>query len=182
MGTGPQGKFVDPRAVCTHFHLREGDSVADFGAGSGHYMKPLSDAVGQSGKVYLCEIQRALVDALGTKKNDERLTNVNPLWCDLEAIGGTKLQNEVLDAGLLSNTLFQLGNKDVALQEISRVLRKGAKLFVIDWTDSFGGLGPHPKHVVTEEAARQLAEKAGFVYERSFPTGDHHYGLAFRKE
>jgi arsenite methyltransferase len=175
------GKFIDPQVVCSHFHLREGDVVADFGAGSGHYMKPLSHAVGSSGKVYLCEIQKNLVESLGHKMHELHLRNVSPLWCDLEAPGGIKLKDASLDAGLISNTLFQFVHKEVALTEIARVLRKGAKLFIIDWTDSFGGLGPHPGHVVSMDEARRLAENAGFSFDREFPAGAHHYGFACRK-
>lgn len=176
------GRFVEPGAVVTHFHLREGDKVADFGAGSGHYMKPLAEAVGQSGAVYLCEIQKNLVDALGIRAGEEHLQNVHPIWCDFEASGGVKLADGTLDAGLLSNTLFQLTNRDASLQEVARTIRKGGKLFIIDWTDSFGGMGPDSEHVVSEEQARALAERAGFAFEQSFPTGEHHYGLAFRKQ
>ncbi len=175
------GKFMEPRTACSHFHLREGDSVADFGAGAGHFMKPLSEAVGRSGKVYVCEIQKNLVHALGVRAHEQHLSNVHPLWCDFEAPNGTKLQDGILDAGILSNVLFQMTDKDAALREISRVLRKGAKLFVIDWTDSFGGLGPQPDHVVKEEEARRLLQHAGCVVEHTFPAGDHHYGLACRK-
>lgn len=175
------GRFVEPHIVCSHFHLREGDAVADFGAGSGHYMQPLSVAVGKSGKVYMCDIQKNLVEALGNRARELRLSNIHPVWCDLEAAGGTKMHDAILDAGLLSNTLFQIEAKEVALQEIARVLRKGAKLFIIDWTDSFGGLGPHPEHVLREDDAKVLVEKAGFTVERTFPAGDHHYGLACRR-
>ncbi len=181
MYTGAGKGFADPQAITTHFQLHEGESVADFGAGSGHYMKPLSDAVGKSGRVFLCEIQKNLVDALGNKAQELRLTNIRPLWSDLETAGGIKLEDGVLDAGLLSNTLFQLSDKDGALREIARVLRKGAKLFIIDWTDSFGGLGPIQGHVVRADEAKAIAERAGFTVERSFPAGDHHYGIGCRR-
>ncbi len=175
------GKFADPSIIASHFHLHEGDSVADFGAGSGHFMKPLAQAVGSGGRVYLCEIQRNLVDALTVRAHELHLTNVHPLWCDFESPNGTKLKEGTLDAGVLSNTLFQILDKEVALAEIARTLRKGGKLFIIDWTDSFGGLGPKPDHVVTEDRARSLVEGAGFTIDHSFPAGDHHYGLACRK-
>ena len=175
------GKFIDPRVVISHFHLREGEHIADFGAGSGHYMKPLADVVGQSGKVYLCEIQKNLVEALGIKIHEARLRNVHTLWCDLEAPNGIKLRDGLLDAGLVSNTLFQFQDKNAGLKEIGRTIRKGGKLFIIDWTDSFGGLGPAPSHVVREEDARTLVADAGFTVERTFPAGDHHYGIACRK-
>ena len=176
------GKFVEPQVVVSHFHLREGDVVADFGAGSGYYMKPLAQAIGRSGTLYLCDIQKNLVDALGNKAREERLGNVRPVWCDLEKQRGTKLADGILDAGLISNTLFQVQDKQAALLEILRVLRKGGKLFLIDWTDSFGGLGPLPKDVLIESQARTLLEHAGFSVEGTFPAGDHHYGLMCRKK
>lgn len=176
------GKFVDPNTVTSHFHLREGDVVADFGAGSGHFMRPLAQGVGKSGMVYMVEVQKGLVEALGVRARELMLSNIRTLWCDFETQGGTKLKDGLLDVGLLSNTLFQLSDKETALKEIARVLRKGAKLFVIDWSDSFGGLGPRPSDVMSEVNAKAFIVQHGFSFEHSFPAGDHHYGLAFRKE
>jgi len=181
MTFGLSGRFADPSAMVTHFHLREGDAVGDFGAGTGNFMKYLSTAVGGAGKVYAFEIQKGLVDKIGIRAREERLMNVQPMWCDLEAEGGTKLADGILNIGILTNTLFQLEQKETALKEIARVMRKGAKLFVTDWTDSFGGMGPKPQDVVRESDARMLVERAGFSFERTYPAGDHHYGLAFRK-
>ena len=42
-------------------------------------------------------------------------------------------------------------------------------------------MGPHTDQVVDEVAAKALVETHGFVYERAFDAGDHHYGLTFRK-
>ncbi|HEU4677818.1 MAG TPA: methyltransferase domain-containing protein [Candidatus Paceibacterota bacterium] len=175
------GKFAEPKTVASHFHLREGDSVADFGAGSGHYMEPLSALVGRTGSVYLCDIQKNLVDSLGARARERRLSNTHPMWADVETKGGVRLRDEALDAVLISNLLFQLHDREAGLREAARVLRKGGKLIVVDWTDSFGGLGPHPDHVVREADAKALGEKTGFSFERTFPAGDHHYGIVFRK-
>ena len=182
MQLGASATFMDPRAVISHFHLRQGDTVADFGAGTGHYMKTLSQAVGSQGKVYACEIQKRLLTELTERIQKERLANVYPVWCDLEAHGGTKLKEDLLDAGLLMNTLFQIEDKVSALTEIRRVLRKGGKLLIVDWKDSFGGIGPQPGHVMKEAETRKLLEAHGFVFERDFPAADHHYGLAFKKQ
>jgi hypothetical protein len=51
---------------------------------------------------------------------------------------------------------------------------------VVDWEDSFGGMGPHPDCVICKQAAIDLFEAAGFILEREYPAGEHHYGLAFR--
>lgn len=175
-------RFVDPKNVVSHFHLREGDSVGDFGAGTGFYLKPLSEAVGESGHVYALEIQKVLVEKIAEKARSEKLKNVNAIWCDLEKIGGTKLNDDTLDAGILVNTLFQIENKEIVLEEIHRTMKKGGRLFIVDWHDSFGGMGPRREDVLSEYDARALGEKQKFAFERSFPAGDHHYGLAFRKQ
>lgn len=39
MNTPIGGRFVVPDIVATHFHIREGDIIADFGAGSGFFLK-----------------------------------------------------------------------------------------------------------------------------------------------
>jgi len=175
------GRFIIPDVLVTHFHLREGDVVADFGSGSGFFLPALSKAVGEEGKVYACEIQKVLVEKIGELIESKNLNNVYPLWCDLEEPNGIKIPDNELDAAVLVNTLFIIEQKEAAIKEMSRTLRSGGKFFVADWTESFSGMGPEPKAVVTKDAAVALFEAAGFVLEREYPSGDHHYGLAFRK-
>lgn len=175
-------RFVKPDVVTSHFHLRAGDRVADFGAGSGYFLRALSNAVSADGRVYACEIQKNLVETLALVAQSERLPNVEALWCDIEMPRGVRLQDGVLDAGIFVNTLYAIEEKDAALTEAARVTRKGGKLIIIDWTDSFAGLGPRPDHVVTADVAQQIAERAGFLFDHTFPAGEHHYGLMFRKQ
>lgn len=174
-------RFADPALVVSHFHLREGDAVADFGAGSGYYVEILSQKVGRSGKVYACEIQKDLVDKIGILARQKGLSSIYPLWCDLEAERGVKIADGTLDCGVMINTLFQVQDKETALCEVSRTIRSGGKFFLVDWSDSFGGLGPQPADVFSVHDTQALAECHGFVFERMFDAGDHHYGIAFRK-
>ncbi|MBP9836710.1 MAG: class I SAM-dependent methyltransferase [Candidatus Pacebacteria bacterium] len=175
------GRFVVPEVVSTHFHIKEGDMVADFGAGSGFFLKILSRSVGSSGRVYACEIQKHLVEKVGEFIRLNNLSNVHPLWCDLEEVNGIKLKDNSLDAGLLVNTLFQFEKKEEAIKEIRRTLRPGGVLHVIDWSESFGGLGPRPQDVITKDKAINLFESLEFMLEREYPAGDHHYGFTVRK-
>jgi ubiquinone/menaquinone biosynthesis C-methylase UbiE len=181
MNTLPLQRFVEPETVVSHFHLREGDVVADFGAGSGYYIEPIARAIGQGGRLYACDIQKDLIDKITDLARKKGLGWVHPLWCDLEEAGGVKIPDESVDCGIIINTLFQLENRRAALLEISRVIRRGGKLIIVDWSESFGGLGPAENDVLTEQDARSLCENFGFVYERSFDAGDHHYGVALRK-
>lgn len=174
------GRFVVPEVVVSHFNIQEGDQVADLGAGSGFFLESLSNAVGGNGRVYACEIQRVLVDKLGDFIRIKGLGNVNVLWSDIEAENGTKISDYTLDAAVTVNTFFQFENKPAALKEIHRILKTGGNFHLIDWSESFAGMGPSPRDVLTKETAIDFAEESGFVLVREFPAGDHHYGLTFR--
>jgi ubiquinone/menaquinone biosynthesis C-methylase UbiE len=169
-----------PDAVVSHFHIKDGDTVADFGTGSGHFLKALATRVGV-GKVYACEIQKALVEKISDQVRASGLHNVFPLWCDLEEPDGLKIKSDAVDVGILVNTLFQLEDKTTAIKEMARTIHTGGRLMIIDWTDSFKGLGPAPDQVMVATDATALCESLGFVLEKDFPAGGHHYGLAFRK-
>ncbi len=176
-----QGRFVIPNVVCTHFHIREGDVVADLGAGSGYFTGVLAELVGPTGTVYACEIQKNLVEKIGDLARTHGWSTVQPLWTDLEELEGTHIPTGSVDVALMVNTFFQLEDFETALAEVNRILRPGGKFFVIDWSESFAGLGPESTAVVTVEMAEARLVTAGFVLDRSFDAGDHHYGLAFRK-
>lgn len=173
-------RFVIPEKVVTHFHVREGDQVADFGAGSGFFLKSLSELVGEEGVVYACEIQKNLVESMDLLATKEGLENVRPTWCDFEKVGGSKLPENTIDIVILVNTLFQVEQKSEVVEEIKRVLRSGGKAIVIDWSESFGGLGPQPDSVITQDKTEELFVASGFTMETTFDAGDHHYGITFR--
>lgn len=172
--------FAVPDMIASHFHMRAGDRIADLGAGSGHFINALSRLVGEEGKVLAVDIQRQLAEGISARARAEKVSNVESIWGDLESLGGTKITEKSLDAAMLSNTLSLIQDKKTALAECVRILRKGGKLFVIDWRDSFGANKAHAEMIVSEEAAKKIVADAGFMFERTFPAGEHHYGLAFR--
>jgi ubiquinone/menaquinone biosynthesis C-methylase UbiE len=174
--------FVEPPKTVSHFELEPNMLVADFGCGSGAYTLEMSKAVLPDGKVYTVDVQKDLLIALKNTADDKHITNIEFLWGNLEELGGSKIADHLLDFVLLSNVLFQTNDKGYKLAlETKRVLKPEGRVAIIDWTDSFRFLGPHPKQIVTKEEARQAFESAGFVVEKEFVPGDHHYGLIMKK-
>jgi len=174
--------FADPQQNIRNLNLREGMHVADFGTGSGHYAFALSRAVGESGRVYAVDIQRDLLGRLKNEATRGRYGNVVISWGDIEQPKGSKLREGLMDAVVLSNTLFQIEDRDAAAQEVKRVLKPGGHVLVIDWTDSFGHLGPRPEDIISLEKVQALFSGAGFSEEKIFDAGEHHYGIIFKKE
>lgn len=172
--------FIKPEESIKHLGLSAGKAVADIGAGTGHFTFLMSRLVGPEGSVYAVDIQKNLLERIQKEAEEKNIRNVHILWGDAENIGGTKLKAAAVDAVLVSNVLFQTESKSGLVAEIKRILKKNGKVMIIDWSESFGGLGPDSLHVVSSETARTLFENNGFVLEKSFEAGAHHYGLLFR--
>ena len=81
----------------------------------------------------------------------------------------------------MSNVLFQAEDKGGLLREAFRILKTGGKMLLVDWKESFGGLGPNKESVVPVDIARGMCERQGFVLKKDFDAGEHHYGFVMYK-
>jgi ubiquinone/menaquinone biosynthesis C-methylase UbiE len=140
--------FTDPIKNVEQLRVRLGSFVADLGSGSGHYAMALARAVGDKGKVFAVDIQKDLLTKLKVEANHSGVSNIDTIWGDVEKIGGSKIKSDYIDDVVISNLLFQVKEKEILAQEAQRILKKDGRLLIIDWSDSFGGLGPKPDSVV----------------------------------
>ncbi|MBI1975739.1 MAG: methyltransferase domain-containing protein [Candidatus Vogelbacteria bacterium] len=174
--------FADPVRNVARFGLREGMKVADLGAGSGAYALEMAKRVGDTGRVYAVDVQKDLLSRLYSEAKAERLTTIEVLPGDLDTPHGSGLGDGSMDFVLVSNILFQAEDGAAVARETYRVLRSGGSAAVIDWSDSFGGLGPRPENIVSREKAARMFIDAGFSDERAFDAGEHHWGVFFKKQ
>lgn len=173
--------FTNPEANIGALGIYEGMYIADLGAGVGAYTIPLAERVGETGRVYAVEVQKDFLTNIKNEATARGFNNVELLWGDIERLGGTKIKDEGVDAVVISNVLFQADDKKGLLNEASRILKTGGKLLLVDWSDSFKGLGPTQAMVVTRDRALSICEKAGFVLKNEIPAGEHHYGFIMLK-
>lgn len=171
--------FSDPRSNVLQMGLRDAMKVGDMGTGSGHYALIASTIVGPSGRVYAIDVQEDILSNLKDSAQREHRRNIETIWGDIEKPYGTKLRDGLLDAAILSNTLFQLEHKERAIKEVARILKPGGKLLVVDWAGAYGGMGPSADLVVSEDSAEELFIGNGFYKSKSFRAGPHHYAILF---
>lgn len=173
--------FSDPLSILDTLGISAGMTVGDFGAGEGAYARELAKRVGKDGAVYAFDVQKDLVTRLVAEAKATKTENLHAIWADLDELGSTTLADASLDAAIVANVLFQSEQKEAFIKEAARVLRDNGRLLIVEWSDSFGHLGPHPDHVVSKDTAQKLGENAGLIFEKEIGAGEHHYGLLFRK-
>jgi ubiquinone/menaquinone biosynthesis C-methylase UbiE len=173
--------FIKPEEIAKNIGLEQGMTVADFGAGSGHYVIPMAKLVGSSGRVYAIDVQKDLLKAIKANTAANNLLNVEIIWSDLETPEASRLENNSIDAVMISNILFQVEKKEQIVKESFRILKNEGIAVVIDWIDSFGGLGPKKENVIKKEDCIKLFADMGFEIKKEIPAGENHYGIIFIK-
>jgi ubiquinone/menaquinone biosynthesis C-methylase UbiE len=149
--------------------------VADIGCGGGAYTIALAHEVGEVGQVFAVDVHREMLHTLAGALERQKLQNVDILWADIERY--IPIDAYSLDAIVLSNVLFQLGNPNQAMEHIEKCLKPEGQLLVIEWSESHGGIGPHEDHVIDQNYAEQLVQKHGFRILKHLPAGDYHYAF-----
>ena len=173
--------FSDPVKNVEQCGIQVGMDIADLGAGSGHYTIAAAKALASTGRVYAIDAQKELLSKLKNSAAREGLYNVEVIWGDIEKVSGTRLSDGSVDLVFLCNVLFQLEDKTNIIKEIKRILKPTGRTLVVDWSDSFGGIGPKPDMVIKKETVMDNFQKEGFHLDREISAGMHHYGLIFKK-
>jgi ubiquinone/menaquinone biosynthesis C-methylase UbiE len=173
--------FAHPPRNVAALGISPGMKVADFGSGSGAYVLAIAKELHGSGHVYAIDIQKDLLRRTKNEAEKQGHKNVEVLWGDLESPNGSKIADNALELVLISNLLFQIDDKRAVFAEAKRILRPSGRLAIIDWSESFGGLGPQKEDVVKKEQALTLARAVELTFLKEFSAGAHHYGLIFRK-
>lgn len=173
-------RFSEPEIIVRELQLQPGLTVADFGVGSGYYTIAAARALGPSGLVYAIDVQPALLRRVKNLAASEGLQNVEILTGDVTLPKGSGLPSGSIDVVIVANVLFQIEDKKALVRETKRVLMDGGRALVVDWEDSFGGMGPTPSHVVKKDDAQAFFMNNGFKLVRTINAGSHHYGFIAR--
>ena len=170
--------FINPAETLNQIGLKKEMTAIDVGAGSGGWTLPLAKIL-EDGFVFAVDILEEPLSALQGKVRSLGLNNIRPVLGDIEA-GVPKVESESCDFALITNVLFQIEDREAAFKEISRVLKSGGQLLVVDWLPE-ATLGPKQGKISGQEV-KNIAAKFRLRFENDLPSELYHYGLLFVKE
>jgi len=136
--------FQNPRKLLEKVDIKEGQTVLDFGCGSGSYVIPAARMVGERGIVYAVDIHPLAVKAVYKKAKKLGLTNVSTILSDRD----TGLPDESVDVVLLYDTIQSITDKQALLKELHRVTKPNGLLSIL------------VEHIKVEDVV-EIAEKDG---------------------
>jgi ubiquinone/menaquinone biosynthesis C-methylase UbiE len=171
--------FLDPSQIIEKLSLDKDLLAAEFGCGPGGFAIPLAKELSK-GIVYGLDIQEEPLSALKGRAKSEGLSNIRTIKCDLEEPKGSALPDDSLDLVVVSNVLFQSQEKEAMLKEAKRILKPGARMFVVDWKPE-APFGPQEARVSLEEIEK-IAKRLEIKMTGQIDAGTYHWAAVFQKE
>lgn len=173
--------FVEPRRVIKELSIGIGDTVADFGAGSGYFSFEFARAVGSEGKVYALDVLPSALEAITSRAKTLGLANIVAQRVNLERPNGSGLGTGSVDWVIVKDVLMQNQDKSVILREVGRILKPNGQAIVIEWHPDEATVGPDKETRIAPVVLRKLVEETGLEVVDEPAVGGFHYAFVVKK-
>jgi len=151
-------KDIPPEYIWNKLALENVKTIVDIGAGTGFFSIPFMKLSGAK-QVFACDISETMINWMQENLSEEH-PNILPIQMKEEIL---PLENSIADLVFMITLHHELKNPLENLKEARRLLKKGGKIFIIDWKTTEMKQGP-PLNVrcKTEDVKEQIKE-AGFT-------------------
>ena len=168
-------EWQKPDQVVERLQLKSGQRVAEIGSGSGYFVVRFARAVGETGKVYAADIDSDMLNYLKWRAGKEELANIELVEATPD---DPKLAGSSVDLVFLCNTIHHIENRDRYYPYITRALREGGRLVVVDFYNRPLPV-PSPRVKIARSDMIKEIEQAGFHLVEEYDFLPHQYFLVF---
>ena len=110
-------------------YIEEGMTVLDLGCGPGFFSIDMAQMVGQSGRVFACDLQDGMLQKLKLKIQGTRLDErIIPHKCDENKIGIL----EKVDFVLAFYMIHEIANQEDLFIEIASILKPNGQILIVE--------------------------------------------------
>jgi ubiquinone/menaquinone biosynthesis C-methylase UbiE len=148
-----------PSDVIRALDLKHGSVVVDFGSGAGYFTLKLSNVVANTGEVVAVDLRSLSLLFLRIRALVQRKHNIRMIIGDPD---NPHLSAAAVDAVLISNTYHELSNPESILRHLSRALRPGGRLVIVDPGPTHADSLENPEHSSAPETVEADLRREGF--------------------
>jgi predicted methyltransferase len=158
--------YQKPHEVMQALAVKEGEIVADIGAGSGYFTFRLAQHVGSTGHVYAVDVSPDMIRHLNTRVRDMRLLNVSTIL----APPGDPLLPQPVDRFLIVDVWHHIEDQTGYLALMKKLLKPGGQIVMIDFHKRNLPVGPPVTMKIAREDLLKQMQASGFrlAAERTF--------------
>lgn len=136
-----------PAKLLQTLRLKEGDHVADVGAGTGYFTLPMARIVGPTGRVYAVEIQPEMLNIVKRRASAVGLRNVVPI---LGSVTNPKLPADKIDLILMVDVYHEFSHPYEMIEAMLKALKVGGRLVLVEYRGEDAWVPIKPLHKMTE--------------------------------
>jgi ubiquinone/menaquinone biosynthesis C-methylase UbiE len=160
------GQKVDE--VLARLQLHPGMVVADIGAGSGLFSRPMVKAIAPTGLIYAVDIQQDLLDYIDQRDRQEHISNVKTI---LGEFNDPKLPAHNVDLALINDVLHHIQNRAAYLKALAAYMKPSGRVAIVEMNKDDPNT-PHrnqPELLVSRQQIETWMSAAGFHLAQEFP-------------
>lgn len=174
--------FSARNAVVAAAGLKEGDFIADVGAGTGLYTLLFAEQVGSQGRVFAEDIEPLFLDLINRRAADLLLGNVTAV---LGREDNVTLPAALVDVAFIADSYHYFDDREAVMRSIFDAVKAGGRLIMVEYDVTPGEARPEGKEYVRFGKSAVIAEVefVGFALEDEVAVDglEENYFLIFRK-
>lgn len=168
--------LMDVNALMQRLIVRPDMTMLDLGCGEGNYTLAAAERLEPGAEIIAADLWQEGIERLAAKAREKGLDFIRTVHVD--AAGPLPVEDESVDAALMATVFHDLvhgGSHQGALAELSRVLRPGGALAIVEFKVMDGPPGP-PAHVrIGPDDLSAMISPAGFTENERLDAGEHLY-------
>ncbi|HDH00900.1 MAG TPA: class I SAM-dependent methyltransferase [Nitrospirae bacterium] len=162
--------------VVKSLNLKQGDVIADIGAGTGYFTRLFAKAVGPLGKALGLDIEPSMVKHM---KEDAQKLGLKNYEARVVKTDDPELKPGSVDVVFMCDTYHHIEDRVNYLKQMSKGLKTDGRVVIVDFYKN-SPVGPQdPGHKLAEKVVLEEFRQAGYSLIRSHKILPHQYFLEF---
>ena len=172
-------EYQKPHEVIMALDLKDGERIADIGAGSGYFALRIARHVGEAGRVYAVDINPDMIIHLNRAIRDMGVANVTTI---LAPPDDPLLPDESIDRFFICDTWHHIENQAKYLELMKKMLKPNGQVIMIDFQKRELPVGPPEEMKVAKEDVITQMRANGFELLKEHTFLPYQYFLVFTRK